>query len=137
MSYLHTSYGHKDIALQTTFTSSTPLAGFLTFSRVARTAVRSRAQQQRVRCRALDRRDPSTIIPNTPTPAARVACAPNPTTHARWSFAARAGRPWPGRRRLEQQHGPGTLYFFMRPGGKPWAVVVGRPDAFFRGSEAF
>ena len=55
--------------LLTTSTSSTPLAEFLTFSEVPEMAVRGRAQQQRVRCRALDRRDPSTIIPNTPKPA--------------------------------------------------------------------
>ena len=55
--------------LLTTSTSSTPLAEFLTFSEVPEMAVRGRAQQQRVRCRALDRQDLSTIIPNTPIPA--------------------------------------------------------------------
>ena len=136
MSDLPTSYGHMAVERAVTSNSSTPLAGILTFSEVPEMAVRSCVQQQRVRCRALDRRDPSTIIPNTPTPAVRVARTPKPTTDARCSFLACAGC---GRRRwqpMEEQHGPGTSYLFVRPGPKPWAVLVGRTGAFIRGSAA-
>ena len=136
MSDLPTSYGHIAVALMTTFNSSTPLAGILTFSEVPEMAVRSRVQQQKVCCRALNRRDPSTIIPNTPTPAARAARTPNPTTDARCSYLACAGCGCLGWRRIEEQHGPGTSNFFVRPRPKSWAVLVGRPVAFFCGSAA-
>ena len=75
-----------------TSTSSTTLAGILTFSEAAGTALRSRAQQQRVRCRALDRREPLYHHTKHPHTRPRVACAPNATTDARCSFAAHAGR---------------------------------------------
>ena len=73
MSAGHASFGRMAIPLVTTFTSSTPLAGLVTFSPVLEITVRAAADQQKVRCRALDRRDPSTIIPNNSPPAARVA----------------------------------------------------------------
>ena len=44
MSDLPTSYGHMAVAILTTFNSSTPLAGILTFSEVPQMAVRSRVQ---------------------------------------------------------------------------------------------
>jgi len=81
-------YGQVTIAVVTTSNPSTTLAGFVTFSGAAGTALRSRAQQQRVRCRALDRRDPSTIIPNTPTPAHALLVRPTPPL----TLAAHAGR---------------------------------------------
>ena len=137
MSDLPTSYGHMAVTLLTTFNSSTSLPGILTFSEVPQMAVRSRVQQQRVRCRALNRRDPSTIIPNTPTPAARAARTPNPTTDARCSFLACAGCGRRGWRRIEEQHGPRTSNLFVRPRPKPWAVLAGRTGAFPRGSAAF
>ena len=137
MSAGHAFHGRMTGNTHDTSTSSTPLAGFLTFSEVPEMAVRARAQQQRVRCRALDRRDPSTIIPNTPAPATRVACTPKPTADARCSYLACTGCGCRGWRPMDEQHGPRTSSFFMGPGAKPWAVVAGRPDTFFRGSGAF
>ena len=100
----------------------TPLAGFLTFSWALEAARGGRAQQQRVRCRALDARDPSTIIPNTPTPAARVARTPSATADAHCSFAARAGRPCEDGGRCSSSMGQGLhLSSWGRaPSRGPW-----------------
>ena len=136
MSSGHASSGRMAVAILTTSTSSTPLSGFLTFSRAAETAERSRAQQQKVCRRDLNRRDPSTIIPNNYLPAAGVARTPRPTADARCSFLVCAGCGCCGRRRVEEQHGPGTSSLLVRPGPKLWAVLVGRPDALFCGSAA-
>ncbi len=129
--------GRMAVAIVTTSTLSTPLAGFVTFFLAAETAVRCRAQQQQVRFRALNPRDPSTIIPNNSPPAARVARTPIPTTDAHCSYLACLGCGCRGWRPMDEQHGPRTSSFFMGPGAKSWAVVVVSPDAFFRGSDAF
>ena len=92
MSAGRASFGHMAIALVITFTSSTPLAGLVTFSQALEITVRAAAQQQKVCCRALDRRDPSTIIPNNLPHTAHVARTPSASTDSRCSFAARAGR---------------------------------------------
>ena len=57
----HACSEHTAITLDGTFVSLTPVAGSLTFSVLANITRRDRAHQQRVRFRALDRRDPSTI----------------------------------------------------------------------------
>ena len=130
-------FGRTAVPLLTTFTSSTSLAGFLTFSGAAGTAVRSCAQQQQVVCRALNPRDPSTIIPNKSPPAAGVARTPKPTADARCSFLACAGCGCRGWRPMDKQHGPRTSSIFVRPGAKSWAVVAEAPAAFYRGLGAF
>ena len=76
MSAGHTSSGHVIGEIGITLNTPTPLAGFLTFTRVLEVARGDRAQQQRVRCWALDARDPSTIIPNHHPHTAHVACTP-------------------------------------------------------------
>ena len=65
------------MTLDGTFVSLTPLAEYLTFSVLANITRRDRAHQQRVRFRALDRRDPSTMMPNHPLHTARVARTPS------------------------------------------------------------
>ena len=135
MSAAHASSDRMAITLLTTSTSSTPLAGFMTFSWAAGMALRGREEQQRVRCGALERRDPSTIIPNTSPHAAHVARAPSATAGAHCSYLACAGCGCCGWRPRVQQHGSGTLSFFMGPSPKPWAVLAGTPDVFLRASE--
>ena len=87
----HAFAGHMTVDLRETFTSLTPLAGILTFSWAADITRRGRALQQRVRWRALERRDPSTIIPNHPPHAALAARTPSASAHSLCSFAACAG----------------------------------------------
>ena len=73
----HAFAGQMTVERPFTFTALTPLAGILTFLMVAETTRRGRAQQQRVRCRALERLDPSTIIPNHPPHTALAARTPS------------------------------------------------------------
>ena len=92
MSAGHASSGFKAMTLLTTFHTLTPLAGFMmTFPWAQQMARGGHVQQQRVRCRALDRRDPSTIIPNHPQHTAHVARTPSASTHSRCSYLACAG----------------------------------------------
>ena len=74
-----------------TFTTLTPLAGILTFCWAADITRRGRALQQRVRGRALEGRDPPTIIPNHPPHTAHVARTPSASADSHCSFAACAG----------------------------------------------
>ena len=73
----HAFTEHTAMTLDGTFVSLTPVAGSLTFSVLANITRRDRAHQQRVRFRALDRRDPSTIMPNHPLHTAHVARTPS------------------------------------------------------------
>ena len=77
MSPGYASSEHMGYTLNGTFVSLTPVAGSLTFSVLANITRRDRAHQQRVRFRALDRRDPSTMMPNHPLHTARVARMPS------------------------------------------------------------
>ena len=137
MSAGHASSGHVIGEIGITLNTPTPLAGFLTFTRVLEVARGDRAQQQRVRCWALDARDPSTIIPNHHPHTAHVACTPSASTDSRCSYLTRAGCRARGWRRLEEQHGPRTSSIFMGPAGNSWAVLAGRADAFLRGPGPF
>ena len=67
----------RAVPLRETLTSSSPLAGILTFLKAPETTQRGTAQQQRVRSHALERREPSTILPNHPPHIAHIASAPN------------------------------------------------------------
>ena len=84
----HAVAGHMTVDLRDTFTSLTPLAGFLTFSMAAETTCSGREHEQRVRWRALEGRDPPTIIPNHPLHAALAARTPSASAHSHCSFAA-------------------------------------------------
>ena len=133
MSAGHAPFGFKAITLLTTLHTLTPLAGIVSFLWTLEAARGGRAQQQRVRCRPLDARDPSTIIPNHHPHAAHVARTPSASTHSRCSYLTRTGCGARGWRRLDEQHGPKTSSIFMGPGAEPWAVLAGRPGAFLRG----
>ena len=90
----------RAVPLRETLTSSSPLAGILTFSQAPETTRRGTAQQQRVRSHALERREPSTILPNHPPHIAHIASAPNARADSRCSRAhaqAVAGGQLPGR----------------------------------------
>ena len=80
--------------------------------------------------------NPSHIIRRQAPHAPRTALTPSAPTHARSSCAPRAVSRLILWRRLDEQHGPKTSSFFVGPGIKSWAVVVGTADAFFRGSDA-
>ncbi len=68
--------GHTAITLRGAFNPPTPLARILTFPHLPDITRRGCAEQQRVRCRAFDRRDPSIIIPNHPPHAEEHAMCP-------------------------------------------------------------
>ena len=87
----HVFHGRGLVNLNVTSTPTPPLADPMTLPQAAEAACGSCAQQQRVRCRALDRRDPSTIIPNHPPHTAHVARTPSASTHSRCSYLAYAG----------------------------------------------
>ena len=137
MSAAHASSGHMTVDLGITLHTLTPLAGFLTFSWVLEAARGGRAHQQRVRCRALDARDPSTIIPNHHPHTAHVARTPSASTGSRCSYLIRAGCGGRGWQWMYYQHGPRTSSFFVGPGVKPRAVLAGRPGTFWAVSEDF
>ena len=84
----HASAGHIAVSMSFTFPSLTPLAGISTFSMAAETTCRGREHEQRVRWRALEGRDPPTIIPNHPLHAALAARTPSASAHSHCSFAA-------------------------------------------------
>ena len=94
-------------------------------SMAAETTRRSRAHHHRVRWRALECRDPSTIIPNHHPHTAHVACTPSASTDSRCSYLTRAGCRARGWRRLEEQHGPRTSSILLRAGAKPWPGLEG------------
>ena len=129
-------FGRTAVPLVTTSISTTSLAGFLTFSWAAGTAVRSRAQQQKVVCRALNPRDPSTIIPNTPTPAHALSVRPNPPL----TLAGRLLHTPAGAATMEaagRAARPKDLFILRGAGGQVVGRGGGDGGRFFRGSEAF
>ena len=71
----HAVAGQITVPLRETVTTLTPLAGILTFSWVANITRRGRAPVA-VRCRALERREPPTIIPNHPRTSRALAARP-------------------------------------------------------------
>ena len=104
----HAFAGHMTVAFRDTFTTLTPLAGILTFSRAAQITRRGRAPQQRVRSLAFEGRDPSIIIPNHPPHTAHASRAPSASAHSHCSFAACAGHGSTagGRRTSSTAQGP-------------------------------
>ena len=74
--------GHTAITLRRTLASTTPWPRLPSFAEAAEVARRSRAQQQKVRWRVFELRDPSTIIPNHPTLRPYALLTPTASTHS-------------------------------------------------------
>lgn len=102
---------------------------------VADMTLRSRVEQQMVRCRALGRWDPSTIIPNNTQHAARVARARSASADRAVHIMRMQAIDVQGLRQVDRQGWLKNSSMEPRPGGSSWAVPAGPPQSFSAGSE--
>ena len=99
-------------------------------TKAANISLRGIAEQQRVRCRALEQRDPSTIYPNAIMHAPHVAHTSSASVDARFSYPPRAVRDLHRGRSLGRQGRARLSPMEPRPESSRWAAWAGLPQPF-------